>query len=162
MQYKAIMFFVLIAIEWIICRWILGRQRFNTSIFALAAYGTFILFDTVVLRPFNPDVRIELTPLWSYTRGYDLEGHSVVPQIIMNVIMYIPIGIILRKRTGWKGVFIGVFFSCVVETVQLISKRGLFEFDDIFHNALGVLLGFVVCEVVLRIKKGKTMRRVEQ
>lgn len=79
----------------------------------------------------------------------------------MNIGMYIPIGVLLRKLTGWKGVFFGVTISCIVEVVQLLTKRGLFEFDDIFHNAIGVLIGFVVYDTVSRQRK-RTSRKVRK
>jgi len=32
----------------------------------------------------------------------------------------------------------------LIELAQLISFRGLFEFDDVMHNALGTALGVLI------------------
>jgi glycopeptide antibiotics resistance protein len=34
--------------------------------------------------------------------------------------------------------------SVLIELAQLISYRGLFEFDDMIHNALGTALGVLI------------------
>ena len=34
--------------------------------------------------------------------------------------------------------------SVLIELAQLISYRGLFEFDDVIHNALGTALGVLL------------------
>jgi len=35
----------------------------------------------------------------------------------------------------------GLLLSSSIEFIQLISHRGLFEFDDIIHNTLGTIIG---------------------
>ncbi len=44
--------------------------------------------------------------------------------------------------------------SFVIEVVQFVFKLGLFEFDDIFHNTLGAVIGFVMWRVIRRRKIG--------
>ena len=44
--------------------------------------------------------------------------------------------------------------SFVIEVVQLVFKLGLFEFDDIFHNTLGAVIGFVMWRAIRRRKIG--------
>ena len=41
-------------------------------------------------------------------------------------------------------------YSLMIELAQLISCRGLFEFDDVIHNALGTALGVLI---VLGLKR---------
>ena len=35
-------------------------------------------------------------------------------------------------------------YSVLIEPAQLLSFRGLFEFDDVIHNALGTALGVLL------------------
>jgi len=35
---------------------------------------------------------------------------------------------------------IGLSFG--IEVIQLVFKLGLFEFDDVFHNVLGAVIGY--------------------
>ena len=43
-----------------------------------------------------------------------------------------------------------VLFSASIEIIQLVTKCGLFEFDDIFHNTLGAVAGSMVANVIER------------
>lgn len=56
----------------------------------------------------------------------------------------------------WKGLFAGIGLSITSEMLQLITNRGLCEFDDIADNFLGTLIGvsvYIIC-VKLISKKG--------
>lgn len=52
----------------------------------------------------------------------------------------------------------GLLISVCIEVVQLVFHRGLFEFDDMFHNTLGTLIGigiFLFVSVVGKRLTGK-------
>lgn len=99
----------------------------------LAAYLYFLLSETVLIR--KPGIlRYELELFWSWRRA-DLRT-----QIYTNVLMFIPVGLLVGKR-GWKGLLFTAGCSMVIELLQLVSRRGLFEFDDIIHNTLGAAIG---------------------
>ena len=122
----------------------------------LFIWFVFVLFLTVLGRMpfegqhFQPEV------LWSY-RSVQLNEAWFVRQILGNVAMYIPFGLIFPflfkdKLDGWK-VFIitllaGIVLSFFTESIQYIFKIGLFEFDDIIHNMLGTVIGFILYRVV--------------
>lgn len=68
---------------------------------------------------------------------------------ILNCILLMPYGcllpVALDKRINWKrGLVIGMGTSFVIELLQLITCRGLFEFDDIIHNGIGCMMGTVL------------------
>ena len=50
---------------------------------------------------------------------------------------------------------IGLLLSASIETIQLVSHRGLFEFDDIVHNTIGTAIG--VGLNILMIALGKKL-----
>ena len=41
----------------------------------------------------------------------------------------------------------------LIEPAQLVSFRGLFEFDDVMHNALGTAVGVLLVLGMRRVKK---------
>ena len=47
-------------------------------------------------------------------------------------------------------VFVCILISAGIEIVQLITHRGLFEFDDIIHNTIGAVIGAVIVVVLRR------------
>ena len=60
----------------------------------------------------------------------------------------------------WKVLFIGGGFSVLIETLLFLLKRGFAEFDDVFHNALGCVIGFgVYVGVRWMVERGKKKRR---
>ena len=91
---------------------------------------------------------IKAIPFWSYT----------VPElrfeIIFNYLLFIPLGFLieLNEMKLWKVLIIGATFSLVIETLQLMLSRGLFEFDDILGNGVGCLIGAVLVIGFRRIK----------
>lgn len=95
-----------------------------------------ILGETVLFRAQFDGQHFQPQLFWSY-KVWDVQKK----QIIANVLMFIPLGFLAGSLWKWKGGVIGVGFSVAIELIQLISKRGLFEFDDILHNTLGTLIG---------------------
>lgn len=112
----------------------------------LASYLFFILAGTVLIR--KPGVlRYELIPFWSW------KSPEHYNQIIVNILMFIPIGLLLGIKAGWKGILVASGISVGIEIAQLVTRRGLFEFDDIIHNTLGAAVGFGLWMLVRRALK---------
>ena len=92
----------------------------------LIGYVLIILGETVLFRkPFGGQ-HFQPQLFWSY-EVWDVQKK----QIIANVLLFIPLGFLVGSLWKWKGGVIGVGFSVAIELLQLISNRGLFEFDDI-------------------------------
>lgn len=76
-------------------------------------------------------------------------------QIIANVIMFIPVGILAVWLWNWKGLLVGVDLNCVVELLQLVTSKGLCEFDDVFHNLVGTADGVSAVLVISILFRGE-------
>jgi hypothetical protein len=116
----------------------------------LSVYIFLIFASTVFSRRISADYNYELVPFWSYRRIM-AGSQSLFWEDIFNVIMLIPVGFLLpacRKKgekpvVGIRWVMLITFLiSLTIEVLQLVWKRGLFEFDDMFHNTLGGLVGY--------------------
>lgn len=50
----------------------------------------------------------------------------------------------------------GIILSGGIEVLQLVLRRGLFEWDDIFHNSLGCMLTTIIGSriylIIMKIK----------
>lgn len=57
--------------------------------------------------------------------------------------MFVPIGWLLQSEKKWKLV-IPVLLSLIIEILQLLTMRGLFEFDDVLNNSLGAFIGWLI------------------
>ena len=84
---------------------------------------------------------------------------ALISQYLLAVGIAILVWISLGKwRTGmlapgWKTVGLAAGYSMLIELAQLVSFRGLFEFDDVIHNALGTAIGVLIVLGLRRLLK---------
>ena len=117
----------------------------------------FMLFTlTVLARTPEPEAQYQLALFWSYRRYFSCADPHLLRQMAANVLVFIPLGALLHRLVGWKAVLIGTACSALIEVLQLITRRGVFEFDDILHNALGLLIGCAAAALIRRARKGKS------
>ena len=141
---------------------LLFRLKTNYSIFVrqasfclLMGYVFLVLCTTIFFREETFEKRYYLQPLWSYSVLYN----KLLAQLILNVMLFIPIGFLvggaLKKKHIWNTVKIGFVLSFFIELTQLITTRGVFNVDDIIHNILGCVIGygiFRLCHIILKTK----------
>ena len=87
--------------------------------------------------------------------------------VLLNIAMFCPFGALLpildRKFRCWYvTVPAGFCFSLIIELLQLIFARGVFDVDDLFCNTLGTVIGFFGVMVILSCfrEKGKRLKPV--
>lgn len=124
----------------------------------LVVYLGIVFASTVFTRNSDGIWHYELMPFWSW-REVLLGNTYMLTEIILNVILFLPIGILLsvlfHRTFRWRqGLLIGVLLSSVIEITQLVSCRGLFEWDDMLHNGIGCMLGCLLADLVIRVRIG--------
>ena len=92
---------------------------------------------------------IDLHLFRSYREAWNTFSIRNWQLIIFNIIVFLPCGTLLpilfkKFRRFLPTVGSGFLFSLSIETIQRVTERGLFEADDLFHNTLGVLLGYCI------------------
>ncbi len=124
----------------------------------LALYLSFVAKITIFSRIPTNEPSYMLIPFWSYKAiAEGVEG--VIPEVFWNVVLFIPIGILFMlfltcKRKCVITVIIGFLLTTVIELIQLIFHRGYFEFDDIFHNTLGTVIGIGIYLIFVKLLSG--------
>lgn len=112
----------------------------------LIEYYLLLLGSMVVFRRTLGEREYHLEPFWSYHTSNS--GIVLLPEHIMNVVIFMPIGLllaILYRRLGLlKITAIGLLLSCTIELLQFIFKRGVCEIDDVMNNTLGCFLGGLI------------------
>ncbi|MFC4102625.1 VanZ family protein [Paenibacillus xanthanilyticus] len=86
--------------------------------------------------------------------------------IVFNILMFVPLGILLPLLTGKLSRFRGLFAASLgttllIETIQLVTARGIFELDDLFHNTLGSVIGYHLYMLGTRIYQERRLRLAE-
>lgn len=83
--------------------------------------------------------------------------YAVFANLAGNVLIFIPYGFFISMASRSRGFFKTLFFSMglslCVETVQLFTRVGSFDVDDILLNTIGGVLGYIIfsiCNVIRR------------
>lgn len=112
----------------------------------LIEYVFFILCSTVIFRNDTDAVGYNLLPFWSYFEVCKDAKNDLLAQIIMNVLVYLPVGLLLGMTFGcikyWQVLLVGVCLSLLVEISQMLFNKGFTEIDDVLNNTLGCLIGY--------------------
>lgn len=134
---------------------IIKYKRWNVSFIAkmtFFAYVFLIYSATVVFRVPAGFYRYEFTPFWSYDAIRNGQN-DLLDENYMNILVFIPIGILLtlafEKWRWWKVVGTGMLISIIIETMQLAFKQGMCETDDVIHNTLGCVIGYLLSELFI-------------
>lgn len=126
----------------------------NWEMVMLVPYLVVLFGFTVFSRSYWPDaeVRMELFASWSKA----LSGKTdVFGYIIINIIIFIPIGFLLirtleciiYRNATLVSAFLSFGVTLLIEILQLVSCRGYFEIDDIIHNTMGAIIGMIVGKI---------------
>lgn len=119
--------------------------------FLFVAYIFLVLWITLIDRQVG-ERKAMLVPFWEFANVVKgVERNFYIGQIIGNITMFMPLGFMLPiiKNVHLKQVFlIGLCFSAFIELTQFITGRGLMEFDDVFNNTVGAVVGYMIfCKV---------------
>lgn len=85
--------------------------------------------------------------------------------LILNILMFIPFGFMLpllfKKCEKFYITYFLIFgMSLFIEISQLVSKRGLFELNDLINNTLGGVIGYgFVMVLLLFASKDKNVKK---
>lgn len=117
-------------------------------------YVFLIFCSTVIFRSIGAISQYDFHPFWSYKAIQD-GREDLLAENIMNVIVFIPVGMILgsllRVKGSWspngswlmvKGLWlmvaiIGCGISVTIEALQFFLHRGFSEVDEVMHNTVG-------------------------
>lgn len=89
---------------------------------------------------------------WSYVSVWRDGEMTVLHEIILNVVLFVPLGFLWgiqsskwpRKWQWLSALILGVSLSVVIELLQYFFTKGCVEVDDVIHNTVGCLMGFVL------------------
>lgn len=118
-----------------------------TTRLLLVELVTIIYCSTVLFRRSGEVGRYDFHPFWSYAAIQ--EGREeLLAENIMNVVVFVPIGLLIgigfAKWPWWKVIGAGCLLSMSIETMQFVFKRGFCEVDDVMHNTLGCMIGYLM------------------
>ena len=81
---------------------------------------------------------------------------AVISNLFGNIAIFMPFGFLVpilgrKKRKFWFTALLGFELSLSVECIQLVTKTGCFDVDDIFLNTI-VFLSVIYSRSIISIK----------
>lgn len=128
-----------------------AKKPVNTTI-----CGLFLFLSVAVVlvmafygRTSGDEFVFRLRLFGSYIEALRCGSVEMALQIIMNIAMFIPLGLLLPCcfRVFEKNRFVfltTLFFSGSIELIQGFARIGMFELDDILGNVLGAEIGWLI------------------
>jgi len=127
----------------------------------------FLFFSEQFGRVPSDTYRYNLEPFTEIRRyiryNKEIGSFNVIINIFGNVACFMPFGFVLpilsnKQRNIFKVTFLSFLCSVTVELIQLVSKLGSCDVDDVILNTLGGLLGYImfcICIGIIHIFTGK-------
>lgn len=129
-------------------------KRIRIGLFSV--YIAIVLWITLIDREWG-DHKAKLLPFWELANVIKgVERSFYIKQIVGNLTMLLPLGFMLpmlKKVTLKQVLLISMLFSISIEVVQFVTGRGLMEFDDVFNNTVGAVLGYIIYHEITHSKK---------
>lgn len=144
-----------------------GSFKFEQILYVLVYLGQSILFYLLIQLLFKETISKQLIQfMWClyacvmvvllFGRPYlgasvnlnllkllDMYSYSFF-QNMFNFLFFIPAGFVFKRNNSKKRVFIiSMIFVVLLETLQLVSMRGVFDVVDILCNVSGIFAGFI-------------------
>lgn len=99
---------------------------------------------------------VEIRRFWQYRE--QLGMFALFTNIFGNVLGFLPYGFIMpviegNMRSGILITISGFCLSLFVEVVQLVTKVGCFDVDDLILNTMGAALGYLAFWICNRIRR---------
>lgn len=113
---------------------------------------------------YNLELFKEIKRFWTYR---DILGPYVVfGNLAGNVLIFIPFGFFLPMASRYRRMFTtliySIFLSLSVETVQLFTRIGSFDVDDILLNTIGGCLGYIIYALCCYTRRNYVKKKTEK
>ena len=135
------------------------------QLFALAALCGYVLvvLGLTLFSRASGTAAVNLTPFYGYFDAFATGSLRAFQLIVFNVMMFVPLGLLLpliskRLRSARIVLLCALLFSLCIETLQLLTSAGIFELDDLFHNTLGGVLGYLLYASVASVSRAARRR----
>ena len=150
---------------------VLKMRRRNARIISVI-YILAIIYLAFISREPMPIHHYSINPFGAARRGLEFGGglisgllHGTVKitnwaelkNIILNILLFIPFGYLLpslfTRLRCWQVILLGLAFSLCIELLQLITKLGFADVDDLINNTLGAAIGWLCYKLTLKDKR---------
>ena len=143
--------------------WFITKKECNSFFRLMLSFACSLIFIMTLFGRSQGEYESPHFFFESYRSALAQGTPEQVLQLVMNVILYIPLGLflpccfLLFKKVRYT-VLTAFLCSVCIETIQGLFRIGLFEVDDILNNTLGALIGVILYQLVVKVKERGTER----
>ncbi|MEK4564064.1 VanZ family protein [Alkalihalobacillus sp. FSL R5-0424] len=135
-----------------------ARLSIKPTIVTFMLIGYLIMVAGVTFFNRGPSMQgsMDLTLFGSYIEAWNDFSVKNWQYVILNIVMFLPLGILLPllhdrfKKAIWT-IAAALLLTLSIETFQYFTGLGVFEFDDLFNNTLGAIIGYGMIMSVLKV-----------
>jgi glycopeptide antibiotics resistance protein len=132
--------------------------------FVLTFYVVMMLMSTVFSRSVGVYQPVNLSPFREFRRAVRLKSWYSVKQIVLNVLMTMPVGLLMpaalgdEPKKGQKTLLFGLVLSVFIESMQAFLKVGMGDVDDVINNLIGTAAGVGLYRLITRFTAKRPLR----
>lgn len=95
---------------------------------------------------------VQWTPFKTTLHQLALGAWPFIYHLAGNLLWFVPLGLLARKRAWWRAFLIGAALSAAIEAMQWVFMTGVPDVDDVILNTLGALLGWAIYAIIQKRK----------
>ena len=135
-------------------------RKLNKGILAVfLVYLLALTYITFLSRETRSQTVIKMVPFASLTDAMRSRSSEKLNHMLLNVALFVPMGLLFpmiypeKLSTIFFVLPMGMMFTTLIESLQLILRLGNCVIDDIIANTLGTLLGFLFYAIFRRFRR---------
>ena len=134
------------------------NKLYQILIFLCSILYLALLIKIIILKNgaiYHNNINLQL---FSFLREYQHLGltFNLIVNVLGNIVLFIPLSIILKYYFSFLSnghiIFIGTCTSLSFELIQLATRWGIFDINDIILNAIGCIIGILIYIVIKKLK----------
>ena len=144
---------------------LIKNNRKNYVLWVLLIEYLFIVVCSTIICRKPMDInfdRLELMPFWTYKCVIAHVPGVSVWDIVLNVVLFLPLGFLVKllkpSLSIFKMLMVAFTLSLFIETNQYFFEKGVAQFDDVMHNMIGAVIGWLLAKLtsnMLRQRESK-------
>ena len=103
----------------------------------------------------------EIMRFWNYRDQLGI--FSVFANLAGNILIFIPFGFFMPVASEHRNFFVTVMdtflLSLIIEVIQLLTKVGCFDVDDLLLNTIGGVVGYIIFMISNVIRRNYVKKR---
>lgn len=92
----------------------------------------------------------QLVPLRTTIRELQAGAWPLTYHVVGNMVWFVPLGMLLRRRNLPKALLAGAACSTGIEVLQYLLMTGVTDVDDLIINILGTAAGWLLIRILKR------------